>query len=110
MTAASIEQWLAERLAVHLNVRPDQVNLDKPIDEYGLDSMEVVAITGELEDLLRVRIEPTLVWDLRTVRRLAASLASRAGGALPASTRGMSDDEVERMLAQLDQAQLDRAW
>ena len=99
LNAEQIAQWLAARLADRLHVAVNEIDLHRAIDEYGLDSMEIVALTGELEDLLETRIEPTVVWDQRTIHRMAAHLAPRA---LPASTEGMSDEEVARMLSLLE--------
>ncbi len=99
LNAEQIEQWLAVRLAGTLKVSPGEVDRHRAIDEYGLDSMEIVGLTGELEDLLGVRIEPTVVWDQRTIHRMAAYLASSA---LPTSSDGMSDEEVARMLSLLE--------
>lgn len=75
MTTEALEDWLVARLAEELGVPASAIDPDAPFAELGLDSMKAVAISGELETLLGRRLDPTLLWELPTVRRLAAGLA-----------------------------------
>lgn len=78
MTAADLEAWLTARIAAEIGVAPGAVDADAPFAELGLGSLEAVAISGDLEDLLGRRLDPTLLWEFPTARRLADHLAGGA--------------------------------
>ncbi|WP_344236694.1 type I polyketide synthase [Actinocorallia libanotica] len=75
------------------------MDVDQPLEEFGLASRDAVAIAGELEELLGRSLPATLVWEHPTISRIAAALS---GGAVPEETaaapRGasaaMSDEPI----------------
>ena len=67
-TAESIQLWLVDQLATYLEVAPQEVDIDEPLVNYGLDSLETVRLSGELEKLLGRKLVPTLLWDYPTIR------------------------------------------
>ncbi len=73
--AAAIAGWLVQRLAAQLRLPPGQIGHDRPFVEFGLDSVQAVSLTGELESWLGRALPTTLVWDYPTIRDLAAYLA-----------------------------------
>ncbi|MFC7718740.1 acyl carrier protein [Nonomuraea recticatena] len=76
-----IRRFLTERIA---SLLPSQeVDPDRPLEEFGLSSRDAVGIAGELAELLGRELPPTLVWEHPTVNRLAAALAPRAVTASP---------------------------
>lgn len=75
MTAAELEDWLVARVAGEMGLAATDVDADAPFAELGLGSLEAVAISGELEELLGRRLDPTLLWEFPTARRLADHLA-----------------------------------
>jgi len=102
MTRHELEGWLRRKLAARLHVSPDAVDVNRPVDELGIDSVEALGLTGELEVLLGRRINPTSVWDHRTVVGLAKFLTGEADElATSEMTRGMSDDEVDSLLRKM---------
>jgi acyl carrier protein len=74
-TEEEILTWLQAQVAAKLNTTPDRVDPQRDLMEYGLDSLEAVSLTGELEELLNRRIEPTLVWDHPNLAAISAFLA-----------------------------------
>jgi acyl carrier protein len=74
-TAAEIQSWIASYLAELLEIEPDEVNVTIPFDQYGLDSSAAVGMTGDLEDWLGSKIDPTLLYDYPTIEALARHLA-----------------------------------
>ena len=52
MTSQELEGWLIDRLAERLRVPKAEIDPLRPLEEYGLDSLEAVLISGELETLL----------------------------------------------------------
>ncbi|KST62478.1 acyl carrier protein [Mastigocoleus testarum] len=75
-TVAQIEAWMISYLAELLEVEPDEVDPTLPFDSYGLDSSAAVGLTGDLEDWLGHKLDPTLLYDYPTVEALAKHLAS----------------------------------
>jgi acyl carrier protein len=100
MNRDEIQDWLRRKLAARLRAAPQAIDVNRPLDEYGIDSMEAVALTGELETLLERRIEPTAFWDHRTVAALAAFLAGEEPPPAAADAT-LSDPEVDALLRKL---------
>lgn len=46
-----------------------------PFDRYGLDSSVAVGLTGDLEDWLETKLDPTLLYDYPTIEGLSQHLA-----------------------------------
>ncbi|NRQ40144.1 acyltransferase domain-containing protein, partial [Nonomuraea sp. NN258] len=67
-----IRRFLIERITSRCG---EQVDPDRPLEEYGLSSRDAVAVAGELADLLGRELTPTLVWAHPTIDRLARALA-----------------------------------
>jgi acyl carrier protein len=71
-----IAEWLTGRIASALAVEPDRIDRDRPLAEYGLDSMYALNLCGEIEECLGLAVEPTLAWDYPTVTAMASHLRS----------------------------------
>ncbi len=82
---AEIREWLLGKLSSRLGINVDELDVDEPVANYGLDSRTAIRIAGELEDWLEVSLSPTLVWDYPTIGALASYLASDVAGEAPES-------------------------
>lgn len=76
LTATAVQEWLTHYLSNLLDIKPDDIDVETPFEGFGLDSAAAVAMTGDLEDWLRVELDPTLVYDYPTVEKLSNHLAS----------------------------------
>lgn len=76
ITVASVQEWLTHYLANLLDMDPDDVDVETPFEGYGLDSAAAVAMTGDLEDWLKIELDPTLVYDYPTIEKLSSHLAA----------------------------------
>ncbi|MBD2256619.1 acyl carrier protein [Pseudanabaena sp. FACHB-2040] len=74
--AAEIQAWIASYLADLLDIDADEVDVTIPFDQYGLDSAAAVGMSGDLEDWLGQKLDPTLLYDYPTVQALAHHLAA----------------------------------
>jgi hypothetical protein len=97
MTRDEIQTWLCHKLATRLQASPEDVDVHRPFDEYGMDTREAEVLTEELEVLLGSRIEVEAFRDHRTVVALSAFLARTAcrplpGGPLTVLTNGAHDE------------------
>lgn len=101
MTSEELEEWLKAMVASRTGVAPETIDVNLPLDELRIDSMEAVTLAGELESLLKRRVEPTVLWDYRTIRALALALTSENEPSPASTTAGMSDSEVDALLRKM---------
>ena len=116
-----IESWLIDWLMDRARVPRDEIHQNKPFAEYGLDSLTAVEMSRDIEDWLGVQVTATIAWNYPTAAAMAQYLAHEVVG-VPAQSphaaatppaksdsdfeqmlteiETMSDDEVERLLAQ----------
>jgi acyl carrier protein len=76
-TTSSIEglsTWLTGRVAEYLEVQPDEVDPEASFESQGLDSMAALTLCDEIEDHLKIVVEPTLAWDYPSIVKLAGFL------------------------------------
>nr|MDJ0841345.1 beta-ketoacyl synthase N-terminal-like domain-containing protein [Acidobacteriota bacterium] len=90
-----LQSWLQQRICTELGLEPDHFDIRVPFNEYGLDSVDVVSISGELESMLNCRLSPTVLYEYPTVAALSAYLADlaegRATGAPASESAGRTD-------------------
>jgi acyl-CoA synthetase (AMP-forming)/AMP-acid ligase II/acyl carrier protein len=117
--AEEIESWLCGRLVAHGSLAPEEVTPDRPLAEFGLDSMATLQLAGEIEDHHKITLNPIAMWNYPTARHLARYLAEQIAGefgetyevheqeTIPAKSfeamlreiEVMDDSEVKRRLA-----------
>jgi acyl carrier protein len=82
--AAAIGRWLASQIADLLGTEVERLDPHAPFDSFGLSSREAVTLSGDLEEWLRRRLSPTLLYEYPSIEALARHLApeteSRAPG------------------------------
>jgi 8-amino-7-oxononanoate synthase len=80
---ASLEEirgWLIDRLAELMRVSPDEVDVQEPFANFGLNSIDAVSLSGDLEDYLNRPLPATLLWDFPTIETLSSHLSAEAAG------------------------------
>jgi acyl carrier protein len=75
-TATTVEQWLVTNIARLAEIAPGKINVDRPFSEFGLESVQLFELSGDLEEFLGRSLPETVVWDYPTIRTLAQYLAS----------------------------------
>ena len=78
---SSLASWLIERIRFYDQVDPEEVTLDAPLTELGLDSIYVLTLCGDIEDTYGIVVDPMFMADNGTVRDLASALSARIGSA-----------------------------
>ncbi len=86
--ARTIQSWLVDRVARQMRRNPQEVDVHASFDRFGIDSLGLVSISGELEDWLGHPVSPTLLYSYPTIATLAGHLGSR--GQSIDSPRGVS--------------------
>jgi acyl carrier protein len=71
-----LRPWLVDRVAEFTERDPATIDPAAPLADLGLDSVYALALCGEIEDHLGLRLEPTLVWDYPSIDALTAHLCA----------------------------------
>jgi len=75
---ASVEEirlHVVKSIATHLSIPVDSISHTKAFAELGFDSLQSVRFSAELEDWLKIKLPPTLLWECPNVSDLANQLA-----------------------------------
>lgn len=83
----NIANWLVGKLAERLGKSAAGISQETPLQQMGLDSLNAIGLSGDLELLLRRSVSPTILWRYSTVEELARHLAG-----------GSSQGEADRSL------------
>ena len=78
LTAESIQRWLVSHLVEEIGIAAEEIDARAPFDSYGLDSMIMVSLTGELEDWLGWQLSPNLLYEYTSIEALSQHLAQEA--------------------------------
>jgi amino acid adenylation domain-containing protein len=74
-----IRSWLVTRIAVRLEIAPEQVDTQETFASFGIPSKDAVALSGLLEEWLGRPVAATAIWEHPTIELLAAHLAAGEG-------------------------------
>ncbi len=91
----NIKSWLVSQLAERLEVDTSEIDIERDFIDYGLNSIEVVNLSGELENLLGRRLPPTLLLDYPTIESLAEYLVEDTSEDTGPKIHKKLEDEVE---------------
>jgi acyl carrier protein len=75
LTIAEIEDWLISHLAEHLEIDPDDIEVEGSFADYGINSSLAVSITDELSKWLNCECDATLLWDYPSIAAVSQYLA-----------------------------------
>jgi len=80
-TSTDISAWLIDRILFYGKAATDEVTVDTPFTELGLDSIYALTLCGDIEDFYDLSVEPTILSEYPTIRELADGLTSRLADA-----------------------------
>lgn len=80
MTVEQLKTWLKDWIARTTNLPEEEIDEFQPMERLNLSSRDVVVLSGELERLLGVTLEPIVAYQYPTIDALAHYLANPAGG------------------------------
>ena len=72
--AHGLRQWLIERISVYADRPAADIRPDVPLSDYGVGSVYVLTLAGDIEDHLGTTIDPGLLWQHSTVDALTTAL------------------------------------
>lgn len=70
-----IKNHITLHLAKSLSIPPESLDPNRPFSELGFDSMQAVQFSAHLEDWLKIKLSPTLMWEFPNVNELTEKLA-----------------------------------
>ncbi len=76
-TPEEVQDWMVAYLARILETSAAEIDVDAPFEQFALDSVNAIGMTGDLEEWLGVRIEPMTVYDYPTIRSMSRYLAEQ---------------------------------
>ncbi|WP_370476577.1 SDR family NAD(P)-dependent oxidoreductase [Tamlana flava] len=88
-----IQNWLITEIAKIIDLTPGKIDIHKPFNEYGLSSVDVVSLSGELEQFLGRRLSPTLAYEYPDIATLTEYL----------SNDNLPDNQIEKPLRETDE-------
>lgn len=94
-----IQSWLIQRVSEQLNLDPQEIDLQEPLADYGLSSIIAVRLSGELQDWLKLPLDPTLLYDYPSIAALTQALTrlkSNANSAVSKTTSTSSPQKRRR--------------
>lgn len=77
VTNTSLNAFIREKASEYLKRSSDDIALDHPLSEYGIDSVAAVSLCADIEDFLDIDIEPTLAWDHPTIEKMTSHLMTQ---------------------------------
>ncbi|HEY5741236.1 MAG TPA: acyl carrier protein [Terrimicrobiaceae bacterium] len=77
-TVEAIRDFIVSRLAEEMKVDPAEVDICAEFSSFGLDSIIIFNITGDLAAWLQRDLESTLLWEFPTIESLARFLGADA--------------------------------
>ena len=76
LNSETLSRWLQEQVAELVERSTDEIALDAPLAEQGLDSVDAVGLSGELEELLQIELDPTIAYEYPSIEQLVSFLQS----------------------------------
>lgn len=68
----SVIDFLRERIRCRLGTLEDGIDDEKDLAELGLKSIDVVLISGELEDQFQIEVDPIMMFEHHTIHAVAS--------------------------------------
>jgi acyl carrier protein len=76
---ADVQQWLLKHIAQAAKIDEGEVDINRSFAEFGLDSMQLFELAGDLEKFLGQKVPEVVAWDYPTIALLARHLVSLEG-------------------------------
>lgn len=92
ITEASVQEWLVTHIAAVAQITAEEVDVDRPFAEFGMDSMKLFQLSGDLQKFLGQEVSEIVAWDYPTIAQLSRHLA--LGSESPVSAGLVSQDEL----------------
>ncbi|SHN11708.1 acyl carrier protein [Roseibium suaedae] len=72
-----VQSFLKERLSFYTKMDQDKIAQDADLISLGLQSIDAVLISGEIEDHFKIELDPSTVFEHDTFESFAAEITRR---------------------------------
>jgi acyl carrier protein len=96
-----LRDHLVTAAAAILQIGPDAIDPDRPLQELGLDSMMAVELRGQIHSATGCDCPASLLFDYPTIERLAEHLGEALFDPQPSAASDVADDLDDLSEAQL---------
>lgn len=79
-SAEEIQVWMVSQLAKSLGIKPDAIDVQTPLEDFGLDSAKAMVFVTKAQNMLGFEISPTLLWHYPNIESLSQRLAEESEG------------------------------
>lgn len=70
----SISHFITEKISAYAKVPISDLPIDKALEDIGLSSLDVVMISGEIEDEFDIEINPSIIFESKTIMEVATKV------------------------------------
>lgn len=74
--SSEIADWLVARLAKTLDMDPQNIDMEKELQSFGISSIEAVLLVSDLEEWLAQSLDAAIIWEYPTIKDLSQHLAN----------------------------------
>jgi len=92
VTEASLQEWLVTQISAIAQIQPEDVDVDRPFAEFGMDSMQLFQLSGDLQKFLGREVSEIVAWDYPTIAQLSRHLTSEVEA--PVDSEVVTEDEL----------------
>lgn len=92
ITEANVQEWLVTHIAAMAQIGPEDVDVDRPFAEFGMDSMQLFQLSGDLQKFLGHEVSEVVAWDYPTIAQLSRHLGEAFEA--PVSPGLVTEDEL----------------
>ncbi len=68
------QQWLLKKVSTAFQINESEINTDTALNNYGMDSVTAVSLSGEIATYLGQDVSPTLFYDFPSIEKLSNKL------------------------------------
>ena len=72
----TLTTWLINYISKRCDIPAAELHPGIPFEEFGIDSVQAVEITAELEQEFQIPVEPTALFEFNTIELLVAHVSS----------------------------------
>ena len=69
-----IMRFVRSSVAAELGIDPGEIGPDVDLEELGMSSLNAVLVSGVIEERFETEVEPTLLFENRTLANISAAL------------------------------------
>ena len=75
----TVQAWLVELLSNELKIKPKNLLIDTPLQDYGVDSVMLVQLLRTINEVVADQLDPSILYEYSTIESFAARLVETHG-------------------------------